>query len=528
VRLIRSSQLRVALISVLTSAVILTAFAGAAWWKLREARMAALDHELEDAGNTLAMAAGRRNLPATGVETRLSERFGKDRSAGWIYSVTREGEAPQHSAQWPKGVDPDKLPHSTEVIQRDMPGPPGGFDDRDGPGGRGGPRRGEFDRGPPPEEFFDDGPPRREGGPRDRGPRDGGPGRPSLYKPIFSTIETDGKTWRVGVFGNPRSGITIQLGLDVDLFAADLSSTARAFVLALPGALLLVAAGAWFAARKGLAPVQQLSEKIETLDLATANERLDAASADTEFSRIIGAYNSMLDRLERSYRQATRFSADASHELKTPLAVMRATVEKGLRECPDGSAEQRSFSGLLDEIDELQAIIESLLLLSRADAGRLATNRETLDFSAWMQPLMEDAELMAEERQITLNTSLTPGLTIQADPVLLYRCIHNLLRNAVAYNREGGEIDCRLTESAGRAILTVSNTGETVPETERERIFDRFMRGTNAGGTGGGKGLGVGLSLAREIATAHGGSLVLADKEPGRTTLILSIPVAVG
>src|SRR4029079_3828444 len=104
--------------------------------------------------------------------------------------------------------------------------------------------------------------------------------------------------------------------------------------------------------------------------LATANERLDADSADTEFSRIIGAYNSMLDRLERSYRQATRFSADASHELKTPLAVMRATVEKGLRECPDGSSEQRSFSGLLDEIDELQAIIASLSPLSRAHAGR--------------------------------------------------------------------------------------------------------------------------------------------------------------
>ncbi|HWB05954.1 MAG TPA: ATP-binding protein [Verrucomicrobiales bacterium] len=516
-----------ALISVLTSAVILTAFAGAAWWKLREARMAALDQEIEDAGHLLAQSA-RWNPPATAVETRLGERFGKDRAAGWIYAVTRNGEEPQRSAQWPKAIDPHKYPPGTELITRDMP--PGGFEDRDRPPRReGGGPRGDFGRGPPPDEFFDDAPPRRDG-PRERGP--GGPregfGRPQLFKPVFSTVQADGRTWRLGVFGNARSGITIHLGLDVDVFAADLAATARAFGLALPGALLLVAAGAWFAARRGLAPVKQLSEKIETLDPGNANERLDPNSADTEFNGIIGAYNAMLDRLERSYRQATRFSADASHELKTPLAVMRATVEKGLRECPDGSAEQRTFSGLLDEIDQLQAIIESLLLLSRADAGRLATNRETLDFSAWMQPLVEDAGLMAEEHHLTLHTSLTPGLTIHADPVLLYRCIHNLLRNAVAYNIDGGEIDCRLTESAGRAILTISNTGETVPEGERERIFERFMRGANAGGTGGGKGLGVGLSLAREIATAHGGSLVLADKDRGRTTMILSLPLAAG
>ena len=97
----------------------------------------------------------------------------------------------------------------------------------------------------------------------------------------------------------------------------------------------------------------------------------------------------------------------------------------------------------------------------------------------------------------------------------------------MAYNREGGEIDCRLTASAGRAILTVSNTGEPVPDAERARIFDRFTRGANAGGTGRGQGLGIGLSLAREIATAHGGSLTLDGRNPaGRTTMILSLPLA--
>jgi two-component system heavy metal sensor histidine kinase CusS len=521
--LVRSARARIALITALVCAVVLGAFAVAAWSRLKSARIEALDRELESAGISLALSA-RMSLPAATAERLLNQRFGSEREKGRAFSVIAQGEKAVLSSQWPSGLDPASLPHNPGTIEREMGGPP----DDGGPRSRAVPPDGIF--GPPPDEpgggprgwprdSADGGPPRMDDRFRER------PRRPLLYKPAFSTVEAGGKTWRAGVFGHAGSGIIVRVMLDEAVFAADLRDTARSFMLTVPGALLLIAAGAWFAAWRSLAPVKELTRRIETVSLGKQNARLELAGADTEFRPILGAWNEMLERMERSYRQATRFSADASHELKTPLAVMRATIEHALTQCPDGSAEQRTYAGLLDELDQLQAIIEGLLLLSRADAGLLATSRETLDLTTWLQPLLEDAGLMAEERGIRVEAEITEGIRVQADPVLLTRAVHNLLRNAVAYNHEDGEIRADLSRSAGMALLRISNTGEPVAEEERAHIFERFKRGTNAGGTGQGKGLGIGLSLAREIALAHGGSLT-HESAGGLTTFCLSLPLA--
>lgn len=527
-RLVRSARARLALITALTCALVLGAFAAAAWWRLRDARLGALDREMESTGALLSLAA-RRNLDAATVERGLSQRFGSERAAGRAFAICIPGQVPRLSSNWPQGLDPESLARSGETEEREMPGSP---DEPGGPRMRAIPLPGNPD-GPSPREFDDRPPPRGDdrGPPREvrvgpGPPRGERPGRPLLYRPAFSTVEAGGKIWRAGVFGHAGSGIIIRILLDVDVFAADLRGTARAFLFAAPGALLLIAAGAWLAAWRSLAPVQQLAGRIAALSLAKPNERLTAAGSDSEFHGLITAWNEMLERLERSYRQATRFSADASHELKTPLAVMRATVERGLTHCADGSKEQRTYAGLLDELDQLQAIIESLLLLSRADAGLLATSRETLDLSTWLQPLLEDAGLMAEERGITVDAVITEGIRVQADPVLLTRAVHNLLRNAVAYNHDDGKITADLSREADFAVLRISNTGKPIAEEEHAHIFDRFKRGANAGGTGQGMGLGIGLSLAREIAVAHGGSLSLEAGTSEWNTLRLALPLS--
>lgn len=510
-RLLRSSRLRLALTTMVICGGVLGAFAAAAWWKIREARIATVDREMESPGIRLALAA-RSDLSLVRAEAMLHEQFGKDRAGGWRVSITGWDGREARSDNWPSGLNPEAFPPAAQTMPYDF-GMPGGRPPGDGPGGP---------RGEPFPDFPDDDPrpgpgpdsgPDPERSPRfpdDRGPGGSGrPGGPLLFRPLFGTATAGGKLWRIGTFGHARSGTVIVLAVDMETFAPDLRQTGRALLLALPGALILVAAGAWLAARRSFAPVQTLTGSMQALSFRQANARLDAAGADREFAGIIAAYNEMLDRLERSYQQAMRFSADASHELKTPLAVMRATVEQGLRHCADGSDTQRSYAGLLDELDQLQAIIESLLLLSRADAGVLATSREVLDLSDWLAPLVEDAGLMAEERGITVQSALQHGITVRADPVLLSRAVHNLMRNAVAYNEDGGRIRCSLERTAQMAVLEIANTGTPLNDEDRERIFARFFRGTNAGGTGGGKGMGIGLSLAREIFRAHGGELVL-------------------
>ena len=531
---LHSSQVRIALVSVLTSAVGLLAFGGFAWWQMHSSNIAALDRELLSLGRQTALAA-KWELSAEQLESALRARFGEERAKGWIFAVEQNGRPPIKSAYWPQSLVLASMPHSEVVQVVPMPGP--GFGEGfGGPGHHmgGSHGTGEPGHGPPPKPPSDFGlffhapfeedshePPHGQPNADDRPPMS----QPHLYAPGLLTVISEGHTYRMGVFGHAETGTVIHAGLDLAVFARELNRLVRAFSLALPASLLLVALGAWLAARRSLVPVQRLSRGMDSLSLGNLHQRLEVEGEDLEFRPIIAAYNAMLGRLERSYSQATRFSADASHELKTPIAVMRATVEEALERAPDGSAEQRVYAGLLDEIDNLQGITEALLILSRADAGKLILTTEPVEMAAWLEALAEDASLMAEARRITLHEDLSASATVAADPVLLYRAVHNLLRNAVAYNIEGGEIWCRSRVENRRFYLQVANTGLVVPEAEREKIFERFSRGTNAGGTGEGRGLGIGLSLAKEIIIAHGGTLrLMAEAEV--TTFELMLPVA--
>ena len=524
--LLRSAHFRIVLVSVATSALVLLVFGTLAFLQLRANRLQSLDKELTDLGGFIALAA-RWDLDDAGLRTLIQRRVGEDRAKGCIYAVHQPAVTTPgfRSSSWPADLDPQAYPHSEQVIVFDFeegdlmgkpPRPPGAAHDK-GPKGepREEPLQGLFD---PLHQVFGGGP--------GHGPRGGPPkmSAPRLYEPVMQTVQASGRTYRLGVFGHEEAGTVIHLGFDLAVFAGDLDSLARTFWLALPLAMIVIAGGAWFNARRSMAPVHRLTREMEDLSTTSLHSRLDASGADQEYQSIIHAYNTMLARLEKSFEQASRFSADASHELKTPLAVMRATLEQALGASTDGSADQRAYASLLEETSHLQSIIEALLLLSRADAGKLMLSTERLDFITWLRPLVEDAELMAEARHITVHADLQATAVIAADPVLLQRAVHNLLRNAVAYNEDNGQLWCATRSAEHRIRLIISNTGPTIPAAERARIFERFARGTNAGGTGEGRGLGIGLSLAREIVLAHGGTLELADEGPGTTTLVLTLP----
>lgn len=520
-----SSQVRIALVSVLTSAVVLLVFGGIAWWQIRVTRQKDLDREIVGVGDMISLAA-RWEIAAKDLNLIFQQRYGAERVDGCIYAVQQTRSGLIRSGNWPAGLDPASFRRSDEIVVREIPGGPSGPSDpfeKHRSRGKGPPRS-----MPPTEEQllgpFGDFPPRER--PKEFMPPPSME-KPRLYAPALYTAKADGQPYRLGVFGHAESGTIIWIGLNESVFGRDLLAMARGFGLALPVALVVVALGAWLAARRSLAPVERLSREMETMSPGSLHQRLDSAGVDCEFHRIITAYNSMLGRLERSYQQATRFSADASHELKTPLAVMRATLERSLGECADGSPEQHTYASMLDEIDHLQSIIEALLLLSRADAGKLVLSREPLDLATWVRPLLEDAELMAEGRGIEVESHLTAATTVAADPVLLHRALHNLFRNAVAYNHQGGVVRCRTEQRHDKVVISVANTGAPIPESERAHVFERFARGSNAGGTGEGRGLGIGLSLAREIATAHGGALELVDGEAGYVTFELSLPAGV-
>jgi heavy metal sensor kinase len=342
-----------------------------------------------------------------------------------------------------------------------------------------------------------------------------------LQRPEFFTWRTGAQRWRIGVLGNPD--VTLVLGFNLAPFDAQMGQMRNAFLIALPAALLLIATGGWLLSQRALRPVRTLTETAERITAQRLDQRIPTEDEDVEFLRLVTVFNQMLDRLEKSFQQAVRFSADAAHELKTPLTILQGELEQALQSAPSGSDEQRVYNTLLEEVQRLKAIVRKLLLLSQADAGRLPLNQEPIPLSETLEALYEDTQILAPH--LTVEKDLAPDLWVLADPDLLRQVLQNLTSNAIKYNRDGGVIRFHLRQSGPLVRFTLANTGEGIPPEDRDKIFDRFYRADKSRGRRV-DGVGLGLSLAREIVRAHAGDLVLEDREDGLTAFTVTLPAA--
>ncbi|MEM8954288.1 MAG: ATP-binding protein [Verrucomicrobiota bacterium] len=468
----RSFRLRLALISAGISVLVLAVFGMVASEFLYRERLARLDADLMRFGYKTATRAGA-NVEGDRTERSMVEMYGVEVAGERFFALLdRHGREIHRSARWLEAIEGNDYPAGETELdpQPVVPGPPA------------------------------------------RGMR-------RAVEPRFYTVTAGGERYRLGAFGNRE--VTMVLGSNLDRYAKDVALIRRAFLIALPGAVLLIALGAVFVARRALRPIEVLSERMEVISAEGLDQRLEMGNADVEFRKIIKAYNAMMARLEKSFNQANRFSADASHELKTPLAVMQGTLERALGKSEDGSEAQRVYSELLDELAHQRRVLSSLLLLSRADAGKVALSKERIDLSERLETWLEDGAMLAEERKIRVESELEEGIDVEADSVMLQQVVHNLLSNAVKYNEEGGRIICRLSGSGEVAELSVANTGQAIKEEDRERVFERFYRS----GDGAADGAGLGLSLAREIVRAHGGELYVGDSIDGAAVcLVLRLP----
>jgi signal transduction histidine kinase len=269
--------------------------------------------------------------------------------------------------------------------------------------------------------------------------------------------------------------------------------------------------------------LRRIARAAEQTTARGLDQRIPVSGEDPEIDRLIAVLNRMMDRLQASFRQATRFSADASHELKTPLAVMQAELEAALQSAADGSRDQQVYASLLEETQRLKTVTRSLLLLAQADSGQLPLSLEVLDLAAELEEIAADARILAESAGVEWEARLVPGVRVAADGVLLRLAISNLLDNAIHYNRPGGRVELVLEAGPAGVVLEVANTGPGIPPGERAQVFDRFHRGTEARNRRR-DGMGLGLSLAREIVLAHGGALVLTGSGADRTVFQLSLP----
>ncbi len=351
---------------------------------------------------------------------------------------------------------------------------------------------------PKPEEA------RSKGGRRGGRENEGPPLR--LMNPVFETRTFDGEPWRIAVMGNRFD--TLALAMRIADHEADLAGLGKAYALALGLAMAVVCAGAWWLAGRAIRPVQALTNVAEQVTAEGLDRRIEDRAHDREFNRLITVFNEMMDRLEKSFRQASRFSADASHELKTPLSIMQGELERAIAHAGEEPEQQRLCAGMLEEVQRLKSIVQKLLLLSRADAGELKLVRETVDLSGMLLELAEDASILGPDLEIV--TEVEPEVCLDLDPDLFSQVLRNLLSNAVKFNRHDGWIRIGMRRADGGAEISISNSGIPISDQDRERVFERFHRGPSVH-EGGREGAGLGLSLAREIVRAHGGELRLTE-----------------
>lgn len=340
-----------------------------------------------------------------------------------------------------------------------------------------------------------------------------------LARCAFTDFQHQGDTWRIGQV------ITAEA---IGMVAANLNAPRQeirhqmqqALLLEFPLALGLTALGAWLLSAFMTRPLARLREAMKTITPHDLDRRLNAQGEDLEFAELMQSYNTMLERLQRSFMQSTRFSADAAHELKTPLTILRGRIEQMGRQTQDPQ-QRAALAQLLDEVSRLSSITRKLLLLSQADAGRLDLHRKPLDLSELLQEMLADAEMMAEDRRI--QSELEAPLPVRADEVLLRQGINNLLVNAIRYSPADSLIRVSARRSDGSIEVVVTNDCIPVDEPTRARFFERFFRGeTSRSRKLGGSGLG--LSLAREIARAHGGELRLLPSPLTEVKLQLLLP----
>lgn len=271
-------------------------------------------------------------------------------------------------------------------------------------------------------------------------------------------------------------------------------------------------AGAWMFAGLATRPAQEIAAQAEAVEAGTLSDRITAHAEVTDYQRLVAVLNAMLGRLEQAFQAQRRFVADASHELRSPLTVLKGDIDVALRRERTAEEYRAALESCREEVDRMTALAEDLLTLARADAGLAADQLRPVDLAAIAQRAVDRAGRAAAGAGVSLALDAAPA-PVRGDAPLLERALGNLIENAIKYSAPGVQVAVRCAAGGGHASLEVEDTGAGINPEHAEHVFERFYRADPARSPGGGAGLG--LPIARAIVEAHRGTLVLVRARPG-------------
>ncbi|MCD7769402.1 MAG: HAMP domain-containing histidine kinase [Oscillospiraceae bacterium] len=309
------------------------------------------------------------------------------------------------------------------------------------------------------------------------------------------------------------------------LLSADTVNTVGPMTfVALPLLVLLAALGGWFMAKKALDPMREIDASAREISGGEdLSRRIDVGRGQDEIHKLAGTINGMLDRLERSFQAERQFTSDASHELRTPTAVILAECELAEKTAEEKEDFLQSLSVIERQGRKMSALIGTLLAYTRREQGTEKLQIERIDLSELTEAICQE-QPRVNRQDITLRAHIQPGVFVRADSGLIMSLIQNLVTNAYKYGRAGGHIWVTLSVKEGIAFLSVKDDGIGISKEDQAKVWNRFYQADPSRENQDGS-LGLGLSMAQQIARLHGGRIELTSQEGRGSEFVFSMPL---
>ena len=321
--------------------------------------------------------------------------------------------------------------------------------------------------------------------------------------------------------------ILIRVAYSQDLVWNELRGTLLILILVSPLILAATAYAVYATVGRALDPVSRMAHRAEQINSEHLNERLPVESEEGELGHLAGVFNAMLSRIEQSFGQLQRFTADASHELRTPLAAIRSIGEVALQENATPAEYRDIIGSMLEEVNRLTTIVESLLTLSRADAGQINLQVSVFPLAALVRESAALLEVLIEDKQLTFTLAGDESVGVQGDRLYIRQAVINVLHNAVKFTPPGGSISARIQcDGNSRVELSIRDTGPGIPPEQSSRVFERFVR-LDESRTAANIGSGLGLSVARWAVQANNGEIGVTSSSGAGCNFWIRLP-AVG